>query len=47
MAEKQTKPFQETIEQQRRQLNIPVVATLLWSMLFIVLAIWRFSKEEF
>lgn len=26
---------------------IPVVATLLWSMLFIVIALWRFRKEEF
>ncbi len=26
---------------------IPVVATLLWSLLFIVLALWRFRKEEF
>jgi ABC-2 type transport system permease protein len=26
---------------------IPVVASLLWSLLFIVLALWRFSKEEF
>jgi ABC-2 type transport system permease protein len=26
---------------------VPVAATLLWSLLFIVLAIWRFSREEF
>jgi len=26
---------------------IPVVASLLWSLLFIVLAIWRFRREEF
>jgi len=26
---------------------IPVAASLLWSLLFIVLAIWRFRREEF
>lgn len=26
---------------------IPVAATIFWSLLFIVLAFWRFSKEEF
>jgi hypothetical protein len=25
----------------------PIIATLLWCVLFIVLAVWRFNRDEF
>jgi ABC-2 type transport system permease protein len=35
------------IQGQPLQTMIPLVATVLWSILFIVVALWRFSREEF
>jgi hypothetical protein len=26
---------------------MPIIATLLWCVLFIVIAVWRFNREEF